>query len=62
MVADIAAGLSKLVGRGKPAAAAETVTAEAEAEPVWEWAGLDGPLTRREQERLDEALGVKVGG
>jgi branched-chain amino acid transport system permease protein len=58
VVADIAAGLSKLGRRGgTPSAPA----AEVEAEPVWEWAGLDGPLTVREQALLDDALGVEAG-
>jgi hypothetical protein len=60
VVADIGAGLTKLTRRGgkasKPAGSAAV-----EAEPVWEWAGLDGPLTAREQALLDDALGVEAG-
>jgi branched-chain amino acid transport system permease protein len=61
VVADIAAGLSKLGRRGGGRAGGVPEPA-AEAEPVWEWAGLDGPLTDREQALLDDALGVKAGG
>jgi branched-chain amino acid transport system permease protein len=59
VVADIAAGLSKLGRRGaRRESAAPTV---ADAEPVWEWAGLDAPLNNQELAMLDAALGVKAG-
>jgi branched-chain amino acid transport system permease protein len=57
VVADIAAGLSRLVGhRG----ASAPVKIE-KAETVWEFAGLDGGLTQDEQRELDAALGVEAG-
>lgn len=63
VVADIAQGLTWLRRRfSRTPQAVESVGALPEtAEPVWEWAGLDEPLTMREQRMLDDALGVKVG-
>jgi branched-chain amino acid transport system permease protein len=59
VVADIAAGLSKLGRRGaRRESAAPTAV---QAEPVWEWAGLDAPLNKRELDLLDAALGVQAG-
>jgi branched-chain amino acid transport system permease protein len=59
VVADIAAGLSKLGRRGARRESAAPTAAQAE--PVWEWAGLDSPLNKRELELLDAALGVQAG-
>jgi branched-subunit amino acid ABC-type transport system permease component len=67
VVADIAALLSGVVRRGKPADASVVPPADvaagqqAGAEPVWEWVGFDGPLSRQEQERLDDTLGLRTG-
>lgn len=60
VVADIAAGLSKLGRRGARRESAAPTAADAE--PVWEWAGLDAPLNNQELAVLDAALGVKAGG
>ena len=59
VVADIAAGLSKLGRRGR--SAATTVAVPVDAEPQWEWAGLDGPLSAHQLAILDNALGVEAG-
>ncbi|MCU1657167.1 MAG: inner-rane translocator [Pseudonocardiales bacterium] len=61
VVADIAAGLSKLVRRGAKPPPEAASTDGAEGEPIWEWAGLDEPLSNRELAMLDDALGVKAG-
>jgi branched-chain amino acid transport system permease protein len=65
VVADMAAGLSKLARRrGAPAAGGAGLAAAAPAadgQPLWEWAGLDAPLTAREQAMLDDALGLGAG-
>jgi branched-chain amino acid transport system permease protein len=59
VVADIAAGLAKLGRRG--ARRESAAPAVADAEPVWEWSGLDAPLNKQELAILDTALGVKAG-
>jgi branched-chain amino acid transport system permease protein len=61
VVADIAAGLSKLVRRGAKPPPEAGLTDVAQGEPIWEWAGLDEPLSNRELAMLDDALGVKAG-
>jgi branched-chain amino acid transport system permease protein len=60
VVADIAAGLSKL-GRRGASVESTTEAAASDAEPVWEWAGLDTPLSARELSIVEDALGVKAG-